>query len=150
MQFLCRPLIFLDQLDATTDKLSSPNQRHGRVMKQITLKACSALIHQCLFPQIMPGSSAAVMRHANANTSLSDTREQTMLITVDRADVTRLRQVIMQSCGSSVNLMRLSPIDHAQRMQLRLSVPLFAISTLIDAVMSALPQAEFGLPGDAH
>ncbi|MBB3214047.1 hypothetical protein FHW67_003357 [Herbaspirillum sp. Sphag1AN] len=119
-------------------------------MKQITWKACSALIHQCLFPQIMPGSSAAVMRHPNANASLSDTREQTMLITVDRADVTHLRQVIMQSCGSSVNLMRLSPLDHARRMQLRLSVPLFAISTLIDAVMSALPQAEFGLPGTAH
>ena len=103
MPNLCRFPIFLDQLDAATDKLSSPNQRQGRVMKQITWKACSALIHQCLFPQIMPGSSAAVMRHASASTSLSEAREQTMLITV-----------------------------------------------LIDAVMSALPQAEFGLPAAVH
>ena len=149
-QFLCCHLIFLEKLDTAATMLGTPNHRYGRIMKQISWKACSALIHQCLFPQIMPGSSSAVLHHRSATTALTDTREQTMLITVERADVTRLRQVIMQSCGSSVNLMRMSPLDHARRMQLRLSVPSFAISLLIDAVLSALPQAEFGLPGAAH
>jgi len=111
-------------------------------MKTISWKACSKLINQCLFPQVLP-SLPRVGRPTSLQ--LSGQHERTMHITVDCADVTRLRQVVMQSCGQCIGLMRLLPLDHARRMQLCLCVQASAMSTLMDAVMTALPHAEFGV-----
>jgi hypothetical protein len=68
-----------------------------------------------------------------------------MHITVERAEVTHLRQVVMQSCGHCVCFMRMSPLDHARRMCLCLCVQAEAVPMVMDAVMWAIPQAEFGL-----
>ena len=105
-------------------------------MKQISWKVASALINTCLFPQVLPGQrlAACAVHHA-----------RTLNITVACADATRLREVVMQSAGQSIGLMRLLPLDHARRMQLCLSLPAAAMGTVMHAVMSALPQAEFGL-----
>jgi len=112
-------------------------------MKQVSWKACSALINKCLFPRVLPALSMTFNKRAPL--SQHNLAERMIHITVDRADVTRLRQVVMQSCGQCVGLMRLSPLDHARRMRLCLCVQASAMNTMMDAVMSALPQAEFGL-----
>ncbi|EJL92830.1 hypothetical protein PMI16_00982 [Herbaspirillum sp. CF444] len=112
----------------------------------------SSLVNRLLFPETLPVFSSApqkapVLRMPvlPGRPSLPKQRERMMQITVEREDVTRLRQVVMQSCGHCVCFMRMSPLDHARRMQLCLCVEAGAVPMVMDAVMWALPQAEFSL-----
>jgi len=142
MACLWQSPIFLENLDIDLAKLSSPYSYRRCEMKLISMKRCSALINQCLFPRVLPSLSPAL----TCAPLLPRSRHERMIhITVDRSDVTRLRQVVMQSCGQCIGLMRLSSLDHTRRMQLCLSVQAIAMATVMDAVMTALPQAEFSV-----
>ncbi|MFL9877782.1 hypothetical protein PQR63_05300 [Herbaspirillum rhizosphaerae] len=118
----------------------------------------SSLVNKLFFPETLPAFSPAPTpvktpswlmpaspRQASLQMSLPKQRERMMHITVEREDVTHLRQVVMQSCGHCVCFMRMSPLDHARRMQLCLCIQAEAIPMVMDAVMWALPQAEFSL-----
>lgn len=65
-------------------------------------------------------------------------------VTVDTCTLSEFRRVVARSCGSMLSFMRVQPVDHARRMQVWLSIPESVIRTLMDAMMRALPSAEFG------
>lgn len=68
-----------------------------------------------------------------------------MHITVRSADVTHLRQVVMHSCKEDVGFLRVSPVDHARRMQVCVCIRAESIMLVMCAVMRALSQAELGV-----
>jgi|SRR5450830_133867 len=121
-------------------------------MNPMVWRKRSSLVSKLLFPQVLPSLLATTptaqtmpMLRAPKHAALPKQRERMMQITVEREEVTRLRQVVMQSCGHCVCFMRMSPLDHARRMQLCLCVEAEAVPIVMDAVMWALPQAEFSL-----
>jgi|GEM_PF-1172084 len=126
-------------------------------MNPMVWRKRSSLVSKLLFPELLPsltaGSASAGLGREISSASykpdsrptLPKQRERMMHITVERAEVTHLRQVVMQSCGHCVCFMRMSPLDHATRMELCLCVQAEAVPIVMDAVMWALPQAEFSL-----
>lgn len=135
-------------------KLAGDLADKGLMMNQMTWKKPSSVLSKLLFPQMLP-SLLPVLQTANAcsfaralaaATRKRLQRECTLQITVRSSeDVTRLRHVLMQSCGTDVGLMRLSPLEHARKMRLSLCVLTDAVPYIMDVVMHAVPQAEFGL-----
>ncbi|WP_051516653.1 hypothetical protein [Herbaspirillum sp. RV1423] len=116
----------------------------------------SSVLNKLLFPQVLPslmantpaapsGASRPDGSGQHKPVAFPKQRERMMHITVESSDVTRLRHVVMESCGYCVCFMRMSPLDHARKMQLCLCVQAEAVPIVMDAVMWALPQAEFGL-----
>ena len=97
-------------------------------------------------PTVRSANAAAVM--PKVSSVRHHKRERIMRITVDYEEVTHLRRVIMQSCGFCVCFMRMSPLEHAKRMQICLCIEAEAVAIVMDAVMWELPQAEFGLQRD--
>ena len=65
-------------------------------------------------------------------------------LTVDTCALSEFRRIVAQTCGNLLSFMRIQPVDHARRMQVWLSIPEPTIRTLMDAMMRALPAAEFG------
>lgn len=122
-------------------------------MNPMVWRKRSSLVSKLLFPEVLPSLVAPTpmaqampgMLPRRKPASVLQQRERMMQITVEREEVTRLRQVVMQSCGHCVCFMRMSPLDHARRMQLCLCVQAEAVPILMDAVMWAMPQAEFSL-----
>jgi len=68
----------------------------------------------------------------------------TMLLTVDAASVTMLRQVVMRVCGDTLELMRIEACDHGRRMKVRLCIARSRTGAVMEEVMRHLPGAEFG------
>jgi len=123
----------------------------------------SPLLRKWLFPEVLPSlplpalpvqkalpSSSVPALLPKVTSERRKKRERIMRITVDYDEITHLRRVVMQSCGYCVDFMRLSPLEHASRMQLCLCVEAEAVPILMDAVMWELPQAEFGLQYEQH
>ena len=67
-----------------------------------------------------------------------------MHITVDKACLAQLRQLVVQTCGTMLSFMRIEAVDHAERMKVWLCVTEPALRMTMDAVMRLLPAAEFG------
>jgi hypothetical protein len=67
-----------------------------------------------------------------------------MPITVDAGDVALLRHVVMGACGERVDIMRVQSVDRFKKMRLWIVLHNSAVSPAMDAVMRALPRAEFG------
>ena len=67
-----------------------------------------------------------------------------MHITVDKACLAQLRQLVVQTCGTMLSFMRIEAVDHAERMKVWLCVTEPALRLTMDAVMRLLPAAEFG------
>lgn len=67
-----------------------------------------------------------------------------MHITVDKACLAELRQLVVKTCGSMLSFMRVEAIEHAERMKVWLCVTEPALRLTMDAVMRLLPAAEFG------
>jgi hypothetical protein len=67
-----------------------------------------------------------------------------MLMTIDAASVTMLRQVVMRVCGDTLEFMRIEACDHGRRMKVRLCVARSRTVAVMDEVMRHLPGAEFG------
>ncbi|MFJ9450699.1 hypothetical protein [Herbaspirillum sp. NPDC101397] len=115
--------------------------------------AFTRLLFPEVLPSLLPSTPAEPQPQPNEPSrpgprktlTLPKQRERLMHITVTREEVTHLREVVMQSCGHCVCFMRMSPLDHARRMCLCLCVQAEAVPMVMDAVMWALPQAEFGL-----
>ena len=110
-------------------------------MKRIVWNQSAGLLKKWLFPQVLPSllkNPAGVPRQPALRTRM-------IQITVACADVARLRHVVMLHCGECISFMRVLPLDHARRMRLCLCLEAQAINTLMEAVMGAMPQAEFNL-----
>lgn len=76
----------------------------------------------------------------------ADPRRSALLmnITVDSACLGELRQLIARTCGNMLALLRIEPVEHAERMKVWLCLPEPALRPTMDAVMRRLPAAEFG------
>lgn len=76
----------------------------------------------------------------------ADPRRSALLmnITVDSASLGELRQLIARTCGNMLALLRIEPVEHAERMKVWLCLPEPALRPTMDAVMRRLPAAEFG------
>jgi hypothetical protein len=81
---------------------------------------------------------------SNRCNPLSTQKQFMMRITVDAASVTELRHIIVSTCGDPVLYMRVEPVDHATKMKVWLCLRKASIDSIIDNIMRALPQAEFG------
>lgn len=82
----------------------------------------------------------AVREHA----APSRTRGFTIDITIDAAFTTRLRHLIMGTCGELVSFIRIQPARNAQQAKVCLCLTRPAVDLVMDAVMRNLPGAQFG------
>jgi hypothetical protein len=67
-----------------------------------------------------------------------------MLLTISADCVAELRHLIMRTCGEWIVFIRTQPIAHATKMKVWLCLSNPASDMVMDAVMRALPSAEFG------
>lgn len=67
-----------------------------------------------------------------------------MQLTVDTGDVTTLRALVMRLCGEALEFMRIEACEHGARMKVWLCVGVAMVGQVMEAVMRALPGAEFG------
>jgi hypothetical protein len=65
-------------------------------------------------------------------------------LTVSTVSVTALRRLVMSVCGEALYFMRIEACRHGQRMRVWLSLSESAAHKVMEAVMRALPEAEFG------
>ena len=67
-----------------------------------------------------------------------------MQMTVDASTITVLRQMVMRICGDAMEFMRIEACDHGTRMKVWLCISSTLVGQVMEAVMRALPGAEFG------
>ena len=67
-----------------------------------------------------------------------------MQLTVDTSVVTTLRQMVTRICGDALEFMRIEACEHGARMKVWLCVGASMVARVMEAVMQALPGAEFG------
>ncbi|MYM76113.1 hypothetical protein GTP56_28525 [Duganella sp. FT134W] len=67
-----------------------------------------------------------------------------MQLTVDAAAVTDLRALVMRTCGAGMEFMRVEACDHGARVKVWLCLSRALAGQVMEAVMRALPGAEFG------
>lgn len=67
-----------------------------------------------------------------------------MLLTISADCVAELRHLVMRTCGEWIVFMRTQPIAHASKMKVWLCLSNPATELVMNAVMRALPSAEFG------
>lgn len=65
-------------------------------------------------------------------------------MTVSTVSVTALRRLVMSVCGEALHYMRIEACRHGERMRVWLSLSEAAAHRVMEAVMRALPEAEFG------
>jgi hypothetical protein len=69
---------------------------------------------------------------------------QLMLMTVDTASLSTLRQTVAQICGDALEFMRIEACEHGARMKVWVCVAASLVERIMEAVMRRLPAAEFG------
>lgn len=67
-----------------------------------------------------------------------------MQLTVDASAVTDLRALVMRTCGTAMEFMRVEACDHGARVKVWVCLSRALAGQLMEAVMRALPGAEFG------
>ena len=67
-----------------------------------------------------------------------------MQLTVDAGAVTDLRALVMRTCGAGMEFMRVEACDHGARVKVWLCLSRALAGQVMEAVMRALPGAEFG------
>jgi hypothetical protein len=67
-----------------------------------------------------------------------------MQMTVDASAITLLRQMVMRICGEAMEFMRIEACDHGTRMKVWLCISRTLVGQVMEAVMRAMPGAEFG------
>ncbi|KQQ47372.1 hypothetical protein ASF61_01610 [Duganella sp. Leaf126] len=67
-----------------------------------------------------------------------------MTLKVDTAAITHLRRMVTRICGDSLEFIRIEICEHGTRMKVWLCVGAAMVTPVMDAVMQALPGAEFG------
>ncbi len=67
-----------------------------------------------------------------------------MLLTISADCVAELRHLVMRTCGEWIVFIRTQPIAHATKIKVWLCMSNPASDMVMDAVMRALPSAEFG------
>lgn len=92
----------------------------------------------------LPARQQQISHHSHARHHQSRLPTFLMHITVDKACLAELRQLVVTTCGSRLSFMRVEAIEHAERMKVWLCVTEPALRLTMDAVMRLLPAAEFG------
>ena len=65
-------------------------------------------------------------------------------ITIDSDSASQFRHLILNTCGEQVTFMRMQAIEHASRLKVWLCLSKPIADEIIHAVVSTLPNAEFG------
>lgn len=98
-----------------------------------------------------PHATAAAPAASNVNAVTPVTIEKQlhrheclMLLTISADCVAELRHLVMRTCGEWIVFMRTQPIAHASKMKVWLCLSNPATELVMNAVMRALPSAEFG------
>lgn len=67
-----------------------------------------------------------------------------MLLTIGIDCINQCRQLLMKTCGGEIVFIRTQPVAHAAKIKVWLGVSDAFTGQVMDAVMRALPSAEFG------
>ena len=67
-----------------------------------------------------------------------------MRITIDSDSASQFRHLILNTCGEQVTFMRMQAIEHASRLKVWLCLSKPIADEIIHAIVSTLPNAEFG------
>lgn len=65
-------------------------------------------------------------------------------LAVDAGALTALRTLVTRTCGDTLRFMRVEACDHGARVRVWLCLSRAAAAQVMEAVMHALPGAEFG------
>lgn len=87
---------------------------------------------------------AALRRHPVSAAPAAAASACLMQMTVATVSVTALRRLVMSVCGEALHFMRIEACQHGDRMRVWLSLSESAVRHVMEAVMRALPEAEFG------
>ena len=103
----------------------------------------SALTGLVIIDTDAPTSAANTASHDAPQTD-THLHECTMQLTINADCINELRQLMMRTCGRLLVFIRTQPVAHAQKMKVWLCLNAPASDLVMDAVMRALPSAEFG------
>jgi hypothetical protein len=100
-------------------------------------------------PHATAAAAAPAANSVNAATPVTMEKqlhrhECLMLLTISADCVAELRHLVMRTCGEWIVFMRTQPIAHASKMKVWLCLSNPATELVMNAVMRALPSAEFG------
>ncbi|MNJ99074.1 hypothetical protein D3C87_168470 [compost metagenome] len=100
-------------------------------------------------PHATAATTASAANTVNAATPVTIEKqlhrhECLMLLTISADCVAELRHLVMRTCGEWIVFMRTQPIAHASKMKVWLCLSNPATELVMNAVMRALPSAEFG------
>lgn len=100
-------------------------------------------------PHATAAAAAPAASNVNAVTPVTIEKqlhrhECLMLLTISADCVAELRHLVMRTCGEWIVFMRTQPIAHASKMKVWLCLSNPATELVMNAVMRALPSAEFG------
>nr|WP_315258194.1 hypothetical protein [uncultured Duganella sp.] len=71
-------------------------------------------------------------------------RQCLMQLTVDTGALSALRALVARTCGDALQFMRVEACDHGARVRVWLCLSRALAGPMMEAVMRALPGAEFG------
>lgn len=71
-------------------------------------------------------------------------KEVSLAVTVESADVLRVRRSIFDSAAGSVGILKATPVPHSSRVRLVIHARATAVQEITNAVMNCVDTAEFG------
>jgi hypothetical protein len=158
-----RPVLQFRSPDQTSSSASNDDARSSANLRSIDRSPCNApapgleVARDTKSAQSLCPSSTPVLRsqgHSDISSALravSTTTRSTpmasgfmMHITIGAESVTALRQIVISTFGETVAFMRIQSIDHATKMKVCLCLTGPIVNRVMEAIMHALPSAEFG------
>ena len=101
-------------------------------------------MHAVFHPRAHLRTHAQAHAQARRRLPAATARTCVMQLTVDTDAVTALRALVMRLCGDALEFMRIEACEHGARMKVWLCVGVAMVGQVMEAVMRALPGAEFG------
>lgn len=96
------------------------------------------------FPLPLPLHAAPHRSPRNAVVRAPGPRQCLMQLTVDTGALSELRALVTRTCGDALQFMRVEACDHGARVRVWLCLSRALTGQVMEAVMRALPGAEFG------
>lgn len=95
-------------------------------------------------PAFFPTPAASHRPLRSGVTSARSPRQCLMQLTVDTTALSELRALVARTCGAALQFMRVEACDHGARVRIWLCLSRTLAAQVMEAVMRALPGAEFG------
>ncbi|MYM33924.1 hypothetical protein GTP38_06170 [Duganella sp. FT94W] len=95
-------------------------------------------------PAFFPTPAASHRSSRSGVTRARGPRQCLMQLTVDTTALSELRALVARTCGDALQFMRVEACDHGARVRVWLCLSRTLAAQVMEAVMRALPGAEFG------